>query len=237
MKILVFSICLAFLLGFYFFIQPSSSKNKKDSQYIPINNTDHSHIVTNEEKTYNISDKNQDDIKTSEVIEESSFSFENEKNTYPIHIMGQVKSPGVYYLQKNMIVQDAIDLAGGLTEQADILLINLAEQVTAHQKIYIPSKEELEQNLERYSELISKGGMVSNTQASTDTNSSSTLININTASFEELQNLTGIGPSKAQSIIEYREQIGNFSSLEELMNVPGIKENSFQKIKDCISLE
>lgn len=237
-KILVFAICFALLISLYIFIKPANPEHQKNNQHLVIEkNLDKSDDnLLDDNTTHNQALKDESSSEINMDSEEIGNNRDDLETSYPIHIMGQVQQPGVYYLEENMIILDAINLAGGLTEEADLLLINLAEKISANQKIYIPSSDELEQNIEEYAELISQGGMLPNNESKKTFNSTTNLININTASSEELQNLNGIGPSKAEAIINYRQQMGSFSSLEELMKVPGIKENSFQKIKDYIKI-
>ena len=135
-----------------------------------------------------------------------------------VYVCGEVKDPGVYYLKASSRIMDAIEMAGGMTADADRVSLNLASVIEDGQQIYVPNISEDSSN-----------------SADTYTKAESGLININTASLEELKTLPGIGDSKASAIIEYRESIP-FESIEDIMNVSGIKESSFQKIKDMIKV-
>lgn len=133
-----------------------------------------------------------------------------------VDIKGAVVHPDVYKLMMGDRVQDAVEMAGGTTEEADLLQVNLAEKVYDEMKIVIPLKgEKLEVE-----------------QAGTGDGK----ISINRATAEQLTQLEGIGPSKAKAIIEYRTENGNFNSIDEIMNVSGIGPSTFEKIKDKISL-
>lgn len=123
-----------------------------------------------------------------------------------VELKGEVMHPGVYTLQKTSTIEDVLLLAGGLTKGADLSQINLTATLKHKSVIIIPQVSEIK------------------------------LISINTASLEELDSLSGIGPSIAQKIIDYREAHQGFSSLEELMQINGIKQKLFDKIKDLICL-
>ena len=150
-----------------------------------------------------------------------------------VYVCGQVLKPGVYELAGESRVCDAIEAAGGPTKDADAQLINQAAQITDGMRIYVPSKEETA-SVDRFA------GNPAEPSAGTDIGVSGSegagKVNINTASKEELMTLAGIGESKASSIIEYREQHGSFSSIEDIMNIRGIKEGVFEKIKDQITV-
>lgn len=129
-----------------------------------------------------------------------------------IYICGAVKVPGVYYLSPGSRVCDALDAAGGATDEAQLNVINLADYVCDGQKIYVPCAAD------------TAGGI----------NQDDGYVNINTAGVSELITLPGIGESRAKDIIAYRTQNGPFASIEDIMKVPGIKEAAFGKIKDMI---
>ena len=147
-----------------------------------------------------------------------------------VEIKGEVARPDVYQLEEGSIIKDLIDMAGGVTEEADLSCINRAEELVNHELIIIGNiNDETESSVVQNSS-VSSGN-------STDNDSkSSTLININTADLEQLKKITGIGDIKAQSIIDYREANGGFKSLEELKNVDGIGDKTFEKIKEQITL-
>lgn len=146
----------------------------------------------------------------------------NEENKIVVEIKGEVKNPNIYYLEEDSIIDDLIVAAGGLRENANTSQINRAEQLQNHQSIYIPSNEEIQNSAE---EVINE----------VNNRNDSNLININSASVSELDALPGVGPSKAQAIVTYREENGPFKSIEEIKNVSGIGESSFEKIKDLIT--
>lgn len=157
----------------------------------------------------------------------NELSIEKEsKNTIVVEIKGEVKNPDVYEMEEGSIIKDLIEKAGGLTSEANIDKINRAAKLNPNQLIIIPNKNSSEENFLGESEIIYG-----------ETNESSEkLININTASLEELTKINGIGETKAKSIIEYREKNGAFKSIEEIKNVKGIGEKTFEKLKDSITI-
>ena len=138
-----------------------------------------------------------------------------------VHIEGAVENPGLYALPAQSRVQDAIDAAGGLLENADLEMINLAAFIIDGEKLHIPFSAKDDQ---------------SSTRKVTDSDNNP-LININTASLSELETLPGIGPTTAQSIIAHRQQYGPFTQIEQIMNVPGIGPTTFEQIKGYITVD
>ncbi len=152
---------------------------------------------------------------------------ESSTSLFVVHVDGAVLTPGVYRLEgEDLRLQDAVDAAGGLLDEADTTSVNLASLIEDGTKIYIPYEgEELDATT------------VSSTQSSTstsDASSSSELININTATAEELDELPGVGPSTAAAIIQDREENGPFTSIEDIMRVSGIGEKKYAKMEAYI---
>lgn len=138
-------------------------------------------------------------------------------------IKGAVVHPGVYEIAEGNRVIDLIELAGGLTEDADSAPINFAMHVQDEMVLYIPKKGE------------SVEGMISpqiNPQGT-----AKQALNLNTATSAELETLPGIGPAKAEAIIEYRETNGPYKSIEELKSISGIGDKTFEKLKELISVK
>lgn len=145
-----------------------------------------------------------------------------------VYICGAVNNPNVYTLDEGSRIIDVLNMAGGALEDADLNQLNLAEKIYDSQKIYVPKKgEEIDKSPLKVENREGKASTVE---------SSNGLININTASAEQLQTLPGIGTVIAQNIIEYRESHGSFSSIEEIQNVSRIGQKTFQKIKDKITV-
>lgn len=147
-----------------------------------------------------------------------SYAHEDENSgSILVYVCGQVVNPGVYALEKDARVYQAIEAAGGFLPEADSLALNQAEKLYDGQKLYVPAfGEEIKTE---------------------ETKAEDGLININTASVEQLTTLPGIGLAKAESIIAYREANGSFETIEEIMKVEGIKEGVYNKIKDFIKAD
>ncbi len=152
-----------------------------------------------------------------------------------VHVCGAVRSPGVYELTSDSRLFEAIQMAGGLTEDAAGEALNQAEIIEDGSRIYVPTKEEAESGSEN-------GGISGQDTGSGRTdgadagNTADGRVNINTAARDELMTLSGIGEAKADAIIRYREECGKFQKIEDLMEVEGIKEGVFQKVKDQIKV-
>ncbi len=143
-----------------------------------------------------------------------------------VHVDGEVNHPGVYALEKNSRVADAIIAAGGLTENSSTTHINLAAPLLDGSKVYIP----------KLGETVSTDQTSGIYSDSTDEEAPTVLnpLNINTASLDELVLLPGIGSTRAADIIYYRQVNGNFETIDEIMNVPGIGESTYNQIKELI---
>lgn len=182
-------------------------------------------IVKIIDKHYEKSDNRS--ISASKFIEENDDKTTNEK--IKVYITGEVQNEGVIELDAGSRIVDAIEKAGGQTEQADIKNVNLAYELEDGQKIYIPNKNEI--GIENI-EIIDDGadGIVGET-TKTQT------ININKADINQLQTLPGIGQSLAEAIIKHREENGNYRTPEDLKQVPGIGDSKYETIKDYIKIK
>lgn len=156
-----------------------------------------------------------------------------------VYICGQVNAPGVYELEAGARIGDAIEKARGMTDEAAEDALNLAQVLEDGQMIRIPSKEEM-QETEKDFVIISGGsgesGAADSRAGSADSTGAGGLISLNQAAKEELMTLPGIGESKAEAILSYRQERGGFGSIEEIMNISGIKEGVYLKIKDKITI-
>lgn len=141
-----------------------------------------------------------------------------------VEIKGEVVSPDVYEISEGSIIRDLITKAGGLTNEANIDKINRADKLRDNQLIVIPNKNELSNANTNIN--VSKEGNTAEDG----------IININTASLEELQKINGVGEVKAKSIINYREKNGGFKSIDEMKNIEGIGDKTFEKMKDQITI-
>ena len=157
---------------------------------------------------------------------------EEERETIVVHIAGEVSSPGIVKLKEGDRIEDAIERAGGLTENAEISNVNLAYILEDGVKIIIPGK-----NTDIGENIVIQDAGNGIIIEETNKNESKDLININKATQVELEKLPGIGASIAGKIIEYRNENGNFSNIEEVKNVSGIGESKYRDIKDFISIK
>ena len=170
----------------------------------------------------------------------------SEVSRIKVDVKGSVVNPDVYEVDCNSRVIDVINIAGGVTDNADTDNINLSKKVADEDVIIIYSREELENNKKSYEEKIDYCKNDNNSACATNVvtfddnrnkeETGSTIININTAPVEELMKLSGIGEAKAKSIIEYRSNVGGFSKVEDIKNVSGIGDSIFDKIKDYITV-
>jgi competence protein ComEA len=142
-----------------------------------------------------------------------------------VHVCGEVKKPGLYSFEEGQRINDAVEAAGGFTDQANKEAVNLAIPLEDGQQIRIPDKSE-----------SYVGTSQASGPSSGDSGKGSGKVNINTASVDELASLSGIGESKAAAILSYREEHGSFSRQEDIMKVPGIGEGTYNRIKDSISV-
>lgn len=137
-----------------------------------------------------------------------------------VYVCGCVQSPGVYETCEGARIYTLIEMAGGFTDEAAGWLVSMAETVCDGQTLYVPSKEQAE-----------SGAVLVPGNQQTQTSSK---VNINSATKEQLMTLAGIGESRAEDIISYRSKNGGFKTIEDIMNVSGIKEAAYEKIKEDI---
>lgn len=170
-------------------------------------------------------------LQENEVINKINEPIEEITNEIVIHIAGEVQQQGIVVVNEGARIQDIIDIAGGLTTQADLTQVNLAYKVQDGQKIIIPSKTEEPQEEKEY---ITKENGNNIIQGDIPNKEEEKMVNINTATQEELMQLQGIGEATAKKIIDYRQENGKFNSIEDLKNVSGIGEAKFNSISDKI---
>lgn len=172
-------------------------------------------------RTVELSEAKEGSVAEEKEEEAEESAIEENEDIY-VHVCGEVNQPGVYCLPAGSRLYEAIEAAGGLKEGAAAESLNQAQEAKDGQQIYVPSIEEP----------LKEGVYDEGEQAE----ASDGKINLNTAAKEQLMTLTGIGEAKAAAIIRYREENGGFQSIEELMEVEGIKEGVFNKIKDQIKI-
>lgn len=197
----------------------------------------------------NLNKNKYDDIEvvTNIVKEENKNEEDTKDNMYNVDIKGAVKNPGVYKISSDLTVNDAIILAGGLTKEADTSVTNLAKKITDEMVIIIYTKDEVKNSniVDTVIKVVEKecvcpnikndGCLNTEIKDNISNNENNSLVNINTASVEELQTISGIGESKAKSIIEYRKNNGLFKSIEDIKNVEGIGDKLYETIKVYIT--
>lgn len=147
-----------------------------------------------------------------------------EQDLITVDVKGAVKSPGIYDLPVGSRVNDAVQKAGGLTEQADSKSLNLAQKVSDEALVYVPTKGE-----EAVSQQTGFG--------TASSISKEKKVNINKASLEELKQVKGLGGKRAQDIIDHRETNGKFKSVDELKTVSGIGAKTIEKLKDYVTVD
>ena len=205
-KIIVICAGLGLALGGFFLLKPSTQK--------PVTETN----LQAEVAAVSKDSSSEKEIKKEEK-EESA-----EQNLITVDVKGAVKSPGIYDLPVGSRVHDAVQKAGGLTEQADSKSLNLAQKVSDEALVYVPSKGEEAAGQQT----------VSGTPSST---SKDKKVNLNKASLEELKQVKGLGGKRAQDIIDHRETNGKFKSVDELKKVSGIGAKTIEKLKDYVTVD
>ena len=185
--------------------------------------------------TLNLLDKDDDIEETYISYVESTTTTINDANMFYVDLKGAVKKPGVYKVKQGTIVNELIELAGGLTKNAYTNNINLSKRLTEETVIYVYTTSEIKKmTTTTTANPISYDTYAIDTTEVVDSNNKD-LVNLNTASINELTTLTGIGEAKALAIVAYRTQTP-FKSPEELMNISGIGESLYAKIKDNITV-
>ena len=170
------------------------------------------------------------------IVPDSDYMGDTGNGSICVHVCGAVKDPGVYELGVDSRIADAVRAAGGFTDKASKNYLNLAAVVTDGQKITVPTKAETRNGGTDGNNSLT-GNAADNGQGDSPGSApgnKGTAVNINTAGIEELMTIPGVGESKAESIIEYRQKNGNFKCKEDIMNITGIKEGVFSKISDYI---
>ena len=205
-KIIVICAGLGLALGGFFLLKPSSQTSVKETN------------LQTEVAAISKDSTAEKEVKK----EEKEESLEQDQIT--VDVKGAVKSPGIYDLPVGSRVHDAVQKAGGLTEEADSKSLNLAQKVSDEALVYVPSRGE-----EAASQQTASG-----TPPST---SKDKKVNLNKASLEELKQVKGLGGKRAQDIIDHREANGKFKSVDELKKVSGIGAKTIEKLKDYVTVD
>lgn len=198
----------------------------------------------------NLEKKEENQTETKNLNEEEETKDIQIKKVY-VDIKGAVKNPGVYEIEEDKKVIDVLELAGGLAENADTSMINLAKKVFNEMVVIIYTNDEVKNAREPDTIIkvvekecvcpeIKNDACINSNDTEKNNNQNNVeennKVNINKATLEELLTISGIGESKAKSIIEYREQNGEFKKIEDIMNVSGIGEALYEKIKNYITI-
>ena len=202
-KIIVICTGLGLLVGGFFLLKPAPQTPVKETNL-----------------QAEVAAVSKDSVSENEVKKEEPV----EQDLITVDVKGAVKAPGIYDLPVGSRVNDAVQKAGGLTEQADSKELNLAQKVSDEALVYVPSK----------------GEEVASQQAGSGAPSSTSKekkINLNKASLEELKQVKGLGGKRAQDIIDHREANGKFKSVDELKKVSGIGAKTIEKLKDYVTVD
>ena len=182
---------------------------------------------------FNIEEQN---LEVEENKIEESNKIEEETTKIVVHVSGAVRNEGIVELKEKSRIADAIEMVGGVTEDAYMKDVNLATILEDGMKIYIPTKEEVEKQRENTNDSVSKDTNLDIYNNSSNTRKKNNKVNINTASKEELDTLPGIGESTANKIINYRKENGKFKTIEEIKEVSGIGDSKYEQIKNLIEI-
>ena len=205
-KIIVICAGLGLALGGFFLLKPSTQTSVKETN-LPA------------EVAAISKDSSSEKVVKKEEQEESPG-----QDLITVDVKGAVKSPGIYDLPVGSRVHDAVQKAGGLTEEADSKSLNLAQKVSDEALVYVPTKGE-----EAASQQAASG--------TTPSTSKDKKVNLNKASLEELKQVKGLGGKRAQDIIDHRESNGKFKSVDELKKVSGIGAKTIEKLKDYVTVD
>ena len=205
-KIIVICAGLGLALGGFFLLKPSTQTSVKETN------------LPAEVAAISKDSSSEKEVKKEEKEEPL------EQDLITVDVKGAVKSPGIYDLPVGSRVHDAVQKAGGLTEEADSKSLNLAQKISDEALVYVPTKGE-----EAASQQATSG--------TTPSSSKEKKVNLNKASLEELKQVKGLGGKRAQDIIDHREANGKFKSVDELKKVSGIGAKTIEKLKDYVTVD
>ena len=202
-KIIVICVSLGLVLGGFFILKPVAQTPAKESNLqsevtaVPKDSTDEKEDGNQKEETVG-------------------------QDLITVDVKGAVKSPGIYDLPVGSRINDAVQKAGGLTDNADSKSINLAQRISDEALVYVPTKEEATSQ---------------EMPSSASNNKENKKVNLNKASVEELKQVKGLGAKRAQDIIDHRESNGKFKSVEDLKKVSGIGAKTIEKLKEYVTVD
>lgn len=202
-KIIVICVSLGFVFGGFFLLKPVAQTPAKES------NLQSEVIAVPKDSTDEKENKNQKE----EVVEQDLIT---------VDVKGAVKTPGIYDLPVGSRINDAVQKAGGLSDNADSKSINLAQKISDKALVYVPTKEEATSQA---------------TQSNASNSKENKKVNLNKASLEELKQVKGLGAKRAQDIIDHRDSNGKFKSVDELKKVSGIGAKTIEKLKEYVTVD
>ena len=202
-KIIVICVSLGLVLGGFFLLKPVAQTPAKES------NLQSEVIAVPKDST----DEKEDGNQKEEVVEQDLIT---------VDVKGAVKTPGIYDLPVGSRINDAVQKAGGLTDNADNKSINLAQKIRDEALVYVPTKEEATSQA---------------TQSNASNSKENKKVNLNKASLEELKQVKGLGAKRAQDIIDHRDSNGKFKSVDELKKVSGIGAKTIEKLKEYVTVD
>ena len=195
------------------------------------------YIYTKDDEMFFSEDEVENNIYENEVVENE----ENlEETKIVVHVSGAVNNEGIVELEQGSRISDAIDKSGGFKEDADMSKINLAFKLEDGMKIYVPTIEESDNEMAQNNFIDETYKYITSSSGATEENKGNgefSKVNINTATQTELETLPGIGPSTSLKIINYREENGNFTNIDEIKEVSGIGDAKYENIKDLICVD
>ncbi|WP_311523370.1 helix-hairpin-helix domain-containing protein [uncultured Streptococcus sp.] len=202
-KIIVICVSLGLVLGGFLLLKPVAQTPAKES------NLQSEVTAVSKDST----DEKEDGNQKEEVVDQDLIT---------VDVKGAVKTPGIYDLPVGSRINDAVQKAGGLTDNADSKSINLAQKISDEALVYVPTKGE-------------------DTSQATQSNASNSKenkkVNLNKASLEELKQVKGLGAKRAQDIIDHRDSNGKFKSVDELKKVSGIGTKTIEKLKEYVTVD
>ena len=202
-KIIVICAGLGLVLGGLFLLNPITQTPAKESNL-------QTEVATVSKDS---SDEKEDGNQKEKAVEQDLIT---------VDVKGAVKSPGIYDLPVGSRINDAVQKAGGLTDNADSKSINLAQRISDEALVYVPTKEEATSQ---------------ESQSNTSNNKENKKVNLNKASVEELKQVKCLGAKRAQDIIDHRESNGKFKSVDDLKKVSGIGAKTIEKLKEYVTVD
>lgn len=219
-RIFIIAVVVFVLAAGFYYSMTFQSEDKEELFFVEDSSSINPNVQNNNSEG---EEQKQGDIQSAQDKNKEAETFDT--NEICVYVCGSVRRPGVYYLSNGQRISDAVNMAGGFSKKAAKEQINLAKELTDGEKVYIPSLNEMKQTDEMeqgFSGQKSEGEQPK--------------VNINQAEPSDLMSLPGIGESKANAIVKYREEHGFFQKTDDMKKIEGIKDGVFNKIKDLITI-